>query len=113
MLTHCLAAIDPLRECNFESGRGGNDQLSMLDSTWLATCSCRAPCCNARANGSHLLQAASTSFRCALLQGKYLIQGAAGSVLGRMLIQYAKHIGIKTINIVRRQEQIQELKDLG
>ena len=29
------------------------------------------------------------------------------------LIQYAKHKGIKTINIVRRQEQVQQLKDLG
>ena len=29
------------------------------------------------------------------------------------LIQYAKHAGIKTINIVRRQEQVQQLKDLG
>ena len=29
------------------------------------------------------------------------------------LIQYCKHKGIKTINVVRRQEQVQELKDLG
>ena len=29
------------------------------------------------------------------------------------LIQYAKHIGVRTINIVRRQEQVQQLKDLG
>jgi hypothetical protein len=29
------------------------------------------------------------------------------------VIQYAKHHGIKTINLVRRQEQIKELKDLG
>jgi hypothetical protein len=29
------------------------------------------------------------------------------------LIQYAKHKGIKTINLVRRQEQVQQLKDLG
>ena len=29
------------------------------------------------------------------------------------LIQYAKHVGVKTINIVRRQEQGQQLKDLG
>jgi NADPH:quinone reductase-like Zn-dependent oxidoreductase len=49
----------------------------------------------------------------AVPKGKYLIQGAAGSVLGRMLIQYTKTIGVKTISIVRRAEQIQELKDLG
>ena len=29
------------------------------------------------------------------------------------LVQYARHIGIKTINLVRRQEQLQQLKDLG
>lgn len=46
-------------------------------------------------------------------KGGYLLQGAAGSALGRMLIQYAKHVGIKTINIVRRAEQVQQLKDLG
>jgi len=49
----------------------------------------------------------------AVPQGGYLLQGAAGSTLGKMLIQYAKTKGIKTINIVRRQEQVQELKDLG
>jgi hypothetical protein len=29
------------------------------------------------------------------------------------LIQYAKHKGIKTINVVRCDEHIQELKDAG
>jgi hypothetical protein len=29
------------------------------------------------------------------------------------IIQYAKHKGIKTINVVRRDEHIQELKDVG
>lgn len=29
------------------------------------------------------------------------------------VIQYAKHKGIKTINIVRRPEQVKELKDIG
>ena len=48
-----------------------------------------------------------------LPQGKYLLQGAAASVLGRQLVQYAKHVGVKTINVVRRSEHIQELKDLG
>ena len=47
------------------------------------------------------------------LQGEYLLQGAAGSTLGKMLIQYCRTKGIKTINIVRRQAQVQELKDLG
>lgn len=46
-------------------------------------------------------------------KGQFLLQTAAASVLGRMLIQYAKYIGIKTINVVRRSSQVQELKALG
>ena len=49
----------------------------------------------------------------AVLQGKYLLQAAAGSSLGRQLIQYARHVGVKTINVVRREEQVQQLKELG
>ena len=45
--------------------------------------------------------------------GEYFLQTAAGSVLGRQLIQVAKHKGIKTINVVRRAEQAEELKALG
>jgi NADPH:quinone reductase-like Zn-dependent oxidoreductase len=29
------------------------------------------------------------------------------------LLQLAKHRGIKTVNVVRRQEQVEELKQLG
>lgn len=45
--------------------------------------------------------------------GEWLLQTAASSVLGRQVIQLAKHYGIKTINIVRRSDAVQELKDLG
>ena len=46
-------------------------------------------------------------------QGGHLLQSAAGSVLGRQLIALAKLRGVRTINLVRRQEQVQELLDLG
>ena len=47
-------------------------------------------------------------------KGEYLLQTAAGSALGRHVIQMAKHYwGIKTINVVRRAEQKAELKALG
>ncbi|KAH8945096.1 hypothetical protein BDL97_12G021700 [Sphagnum fallax] len=46
-------------------------------------------------------------------KGEYVLQTAAGSVLGRQFIQLAKHWGIKTINVVRRAEQKDELKALG
>ncbi|MCO5550827.1 hypothetical protein L7F22_004320 [Adiantum nelumboides] len=49
----------------------------------------------------------------AVPRGEYILQTAAGSVLGRQVIQLAKHWGIKTINIVRRPEQKEELKLLG
>jgi len=46
-------------------------------------------------------------------KGQFLIQTAAGSSIGRIVIQFAKERGIKTINIVRRDDQIEELKALG
>jgi len=46
-------------------------------------------------------------------KGKYLLQTAAGSVIGRQRIQLAKHWDIKTINIVRRDELKDELIALG
>ncbi|CAM6119776.1 unnamed protein product [Calypogeia fissa] len=46
-------------------------------------------------------------------KGEHIINTAAGSVLGRQLIQLAKHQGVKTINIVRREEQKEELLALG
>ena len=46
-------------------------------------------------------------------KGEYIIQSAAGSTLGKIVICLAKHYGIKTINIVRRSSQIAELKALG
>jgi NADPH:quinone reductase len=46
-------------------------------------------------------------------RGEWLLQSAANSELGRMIIRLAKHDGIRTINVVRRHEAVQELKDLG
>lgn len=49
----------------------------------------------------------------ALQPGDWLLQTAAGSTLGRLVIQLARLKGYKTINLVRRREQVQELLDLG
>jgi NADPH:quinone reductase len=49
----------------------------------------------------------------AVPRGEWLLQSAAGGELGRMIIRLAKHDGIKTINVVRRREAAQGLKDLG
>jgi NADPH:quinone reductase len=49
----------------------------------------------------------------AVPRGEWLLQSAAGGELGRMIIRLAKHDGIRTINVVRRKEAVQELKNLG
>jgi NADPH:quinone reductase-like Zn-dependent oxidoreductase len=46
-------------------------------------------------------------------RNEWFLQTAAGSALGRMVIRLGKHYGFKTLNIVRRAEQVEELKALG
>lgn len=46
-------------------------------------------------------------------RGSWLMQTAAGSALGRMVIRLGKAAGFRTINIVRRKELAAELKQLG
>lgn len=46
-------------------------------------------------------------------KGEFLLQTAATSVLGKQMISLAKHYGVQTINIVRRQEAVQELNSIG
>jgi NADPH:quinone reductase-like Zn-dependent oxidoreductase len=46
-------------------------------------------------------------------RGGWLLQTAAGSMLGRMVIRMGKRDGFHTINLVRRRAQVAELKQLG
>ena len=48
-----------------------------------------------------------------LKKNKWLLQTAAGSTLGRIVLQIAKLKEFKTINFVRRRAQVEELLDLG
>jgi mitochondrial enoyl-[acyl-carrier protein] reductase / trans-2-enoyl-CoA reductase len=48
-----------------------------------------------------------------LKPGDFVIQNAANSGVGRSVIEIAKARGLKTINLVRREELIAELKALG
>lgn len=48
-----------------------------------------------------------------LQRGDWLIQNAANSGAGRAVIQIARELGYKTINIVRRPELVEELRVLG
>jgi len=44
---------------------------------------------------------------------KAVIHSAGASALGKMLIRHMKEIGVKTINLVRKEDYIKELKELG
>jgi trans-2-enoyl-CoA reductase len=48
-----------------------------------------------------------------LKHGDWLIQNAANSAAGRAVIQIAHDLGYKTVNIVRREELIEELRTEG
>lgn len=45
--------------------------------------------------------------------GAWLLQSAAGSAVGKMVIALGKQAGFKTVNVIRRREQADELKQLG
>jgi NADPH2:quinone reductase len=46
-------------------------------------------------------------------RGEWLLQTAAASAVGRMVIRLGKHFGFRTINVVRRREQAEELRREG
>jgi NADPH:quinone reductase-like Zn-dependent oxidoreductase len=46
-------------------------------------------------------------------RGAWLLQTAAGSALGRMVIRLGRHYGFRTLNVVRRPEQAEELRRAG
>ena len=46
-------------------------------------------------------------------RGDWLLQSAAGSSLGQMVVRLGVHFGFKTVNVVRRAEQAELLRGLG
>ena len=46
-------------------------------------------------------------------RGAWILQTAAGSALGRMVIRLGTYYGFRTLNVVRRREQADELLRLG
>src|SRR3954451_19636180 len=48
-----------------------------------------------------------------LRSGDWLIQNAANSGAGECAIQIARELGIRTVNVVRRAELVEELRSLG
>jgi NADPH2:quinone reductase len=49
----------------------------------------------------------------AVRPGEWLLQTAAGSTLGRLVLQLAKLRSFRTINVVRRRAQVDEIRALG
>lgn len=45
--------------------------------------------------------------------GEWLMQTAAGSTVGRLVIQLAGHLGVRTIDVVRRRAAVEEITALG
>ncbi|MFD9093278.1 zinc-dependent alcohol dehydrogenase family protein [Streptomyces collinus] len=45
--------------------------------------------------------------------GEWLLQTAAGSTVGRLVIQLCRHLGVRTINVVRRRGAVEEITALG
>jgi NADPH:quinone reductase-like Zn-dependent oxidoreductase len=56
---------------------------------------------------------AMTRYVLRIAKGDWLLQTAAGSALGRMVIRLGRHYGFRTINVVRRREQGEELLKEG
>jgi trans-2-enoyl-CoA reductase len=48
-----------------------------------------------------------------LMSGDWLIQNAANSGAGQCVIQIARELGYRTVNVVRRAELVDELRSLG
>ncbi|WP_173817513.1 zinc-dependent alcohol dehydrogenase family protein [Mycobacterium sp. IEC1808] len=45
--------------------------------------------------------------------GEWLLQTAAGSTVGQLVIQLGAHIGFKTLNVVRRRSAVEDILALG
>ena len=46
-------------------------------------------------------------------RGEWLLQTAAASAVGKMVVRLGNHFGLQTLNIVRRHDQVEQLKNAG
>ena len=49
----------------------------------------------------------------AVRPGEWLLQTAAGSTVGQLVIQLGAHVGFKTLNVVRRRSAVEDILSLG
>ena len=45
--------------------------------------------------------------------GEWLLQTAAGSTVGKLVVQLGTHVGFRTLNVVRRRAAVDEIRELG
>jgi NADPH:quinone reductase-like Zn-dependent oxidoreductase len=45
--------------------------------------------------------------------GEWIVQTAATSTVGRLVVQLAAHLGVRTVNVVRRRSAVKEILNLG
>jgi trans-2-enoyl-CoA reductase len=92
--------------------------------TWREACAVKATDLVVVPSGIDLVQAAMlkinplTAWRLLhdyveLKRDDWVIQNAANSAAGRAVIQIARELEIKTVNVVRREEPVEELRVLG
>jgi NADPH:quinone reductase-like Zn-dependent oxidoreductase len=51
--------------------------------------------------------------RLGLEPGQWLLQTAAGSTVGQLVLGLSRHLGFSTLNVVRRRAAVQRIRDLG
>jgi NADPH2:quinone reductase len=54
-----------------------------------------------------------TSEKLDVRPGEWLLQTAAGSIVGQSVIQLGTHVGFKTLNVVRRRSAVEDVVALG
>ncbi|WP_250160593.1 zinc-dependent alcohol dehydrogenase family protein [Mycobacterium senriense] len=54
-----------------------------------------------------------TSEKLDVRSGEWLLQTAAGSIVGQSVIQLGTHVGFKTLNVVRRRSAVEDVLALG
>jgi mitochondrial enoyl-[acyl-carrier protein] reductase / trans-2-enoyl-CoA reductase len=93
-------------------------------STWCEACICRADQLVSVPNTIAIEQAATIRINpgsalrmlrdfVPLKRGDWLLQNAANSAVGRAVVQLAGASGVRTVNLVRRQELIERLRGEG
>jgi NADPH:quinone reductase len=114
-LLRLLRGLAPGRRVAVLNGTGGNwQQYVVLSARQLVPLAADIPDDQAAAffvNPATAL--VMTQWVLRIPAGAWLLQTAAGSALGRMVIRLGKHFGFRTLNVVRRREQADELLRAG